>query len=59
MKCSRKVLVGLQAVFELSAGLCVAMVEERQVYFSLQQRSVNPGSLGQVWDFPLAIAQAP
>lgn len=58
MKCSLKVLVGLQAVYELSVGLCMAMVEERFI-FSLQQRSVNPGSLGQVWDFPLAIAQAP
>lgn len=36
--------------------LCVAMVEEGYDYFYLQQKSVNPASLGQFHDFPLAIA---
>lgn len=36
--------------------LCVAMVEEGYDYFYVQEKSVNPGYLGQFSDFSLAIA---
>lgn len=35
MKYSLKVLVGLQAVYELSAGLCLVIVGEGYTHFAL------------------------
>lgn len=57
MKYSLTVLVD-KLYTSLCVCLCVAMVAESYDYFYLQWKSVNPGSLGQFCDFPLATAEA-
>lgn len=55
MKYSLMVLV-YKLYISLCVCLCVAVVEEGYDYFYLQQKSVDPESLGQFCDFPLALA---
>lgn len=56
MKYSLMVLV-YKLYISLCVCLCVAVVEEGYGYFYLQQKSVDPESLGQFCDFPLALAE--